>query len=107
MKSAIVLACAALALSGCMAPAEQDRRARDVVEAMGFRDITMTGYVGWSACGDDTYCRGFEADSPAGARVSGVVGSDDYKGWTVRITGVAKASYVGSAITAPIPSAPQ
>lgn len=92
MKTTILIAGAALALAGCMSRDEQDRRAKDVIEANGFTNVEMTG-VEFYACGEDTYCRGFVADAPNGSRVTGAAGSDNAKGWTVRITGVAKVAY--------------
>ena len=93
MNLKILAACAfALGIAACMSPDEADRRAKDVVEAAGYTNVVMTGGEWW-ACGEDTYCRGFMADAPNGSRVTGAAGSDNAKGWAVRVTGVAHSAF--------------
>jgi hypothetical protein len=100
MKIALVCCAAALILSGCLSAEEQDSRAKEVIEANGFRNIRMTGYD-WYACGeDDDYSRGFEADGANDTRVTGVAcAGAGGKGWTVRVTGVAHVLYAGRPAT--------
>lgn len=72
-------------LLSCASP----ERAQTTLEEQGFTRVRITGYA-WTGCGrgDDT-CTGFEALSPIGHRVRGVVGcgynTGCDKGCTVRI----------------------
>lgn len=65
-----------------------ERQADDVLRAEGYTRIKTTGGAGTAACGrDDNSATGFEATSPAGARVKGVVCCGlAFKACTVRVS---------------------
>ena len=76
----IVLA-ALLSIAAC----SDEQTARRVLEEQGFTEVRTTGWS-WFGCGkDDTFSTGFEAKSPRGSSVSGVVCSGWFKGATVRL----------------------
>jgi hypothetical protein len=64
-----------------------EQRTTKVLSDQGYSNIQTTGHS-WSGCSeDDSYCTGFNALSPAGKPVSGVVGcgrSGCDKGCTIR-----------------------
>lgn len=74
------IAAAVLLLAGCT----QSSRAREALEAQGFRDVQITGYRWFGCSKDDTFHTGFTAKAPTGKQVGGVVCSDFFKGATIR-----------------------
>jgi len=69
-------------LSGCT----NSDKTRQVLEASGYTDITITGYEFITCSKDDTSCTGFEAKSPSGRWVKGAVGCGlVFKGCTIRL----------------------
>ncbi|RJT47192.1 hypothetical protein D6C13_02185 [Rahnella woolbedingensis] len=74
----IALICVALA--GCTDP----ERAEKVLADNGFTNIHIGGYS-WAGCSNgDNYATEFDATSPAGKQVNGVVCSAWLKGSTIR-----------------------
>lgn len=70
----------ALLLGACT----NEHDSRHALEAQGFTEIELTGYV-WAACGeDDVFSTGFTAVNPAGRPVDGVVCCGALKSCTVR-----------------------
>lgn len=58
--------------------------AHQVLESNGYKNIQMNGYA-WFGCDEkDTFADSFEATSPNGTRVKGVVCSGVFKGSTIR-----------------------
>lgn len=47
--------------------------AKSVLAKQGYTNVTITGWRFFSGSNDDWYATGFEATSPGGQRVSGVV----------------------------------
>lgn len=85
MKRLAVIACL-LSLASCLSAEQADSRARDRIEASGFRDVVMTGEAPVGCIEGDEYRLGFTATRPDGLRVSGVVcGSTFGEPWTVRV----------------------
>lgn len=84
MKKFIIalLAVVMLALAGCSSSEEATR----VLTKQGYTDIKTTGYSFFGCDKNDTFCTGFKAIAPNGAKVEGVVGSGWFKGATVCIT---------------------
>jgi hypothetical protein len=77
----VVLIAAAIFLGACSdAPS-----ARRALQQQGYTNITTTGYALFGCGKDDSYSTGFEATTPAGYRVSGVVCSSWSKGSTIRV----------------------
>lgn len=73
---------ALVSLCGCTRP----DNAREVLEAQGYTDITITGYKFFGCASKEDFFRtGFVATSPNGTRVEGVVCEGLLKGATVRI----------------------
>lgn len=65
-----------------------EKKARAVLEEEGYRHIEMTGWDPTRCASDDDTCDGFEAVSPNGAHVQGVVGCGYWgcsKACTVRL----------------------
>ena len=56
---------------------------RTLVDA-GYTDIEITGYRWLGGSDSDTFRTGFKATSPTGKRVSGIVCSGWFKGYTIR-----------------------
>ncbi len=56
---------------------------RRVLEQNGYKNVTITGYRFFNGT-KDTFVTGFEATSPSGNRVSGVVSNGFLKGATIR-----------------------
>lgn len=57
---------------------------RKVLEVNGYRNIEVKGWAFFGCSKDDTFTTQFEAISPSGKHVSGVVCSDWFKGATIR-----------------------
>jgi len=80
MKKLIGLVIVCLALSGCTDP----ERAGKVLSDNGFTNIHIGGYS-WAGCSKgDYYATEFDAISPSGKQVNGVVCSAWMKGSTIR-----------------------
>lgn len=80
MKQILFIALLAAGLGGCYSNSDT----RKAVEAMGFTDVETHGHS-FTGCGeDDTFATKFDAVSPTGEHVSGVVCSGWLKGATVR-----------------------
>lgn len=62
---------------------DQDGAVRVLTE-QGYKDVRTTGYEFFSCGKGDNFVTGFEATSPAGVRVTGVVCSGWIKGSTIR-----------------------
>ena len=80
MKKLGLLLAAALMLSACTSPEE----ATKTLSSQGFKNIETKGYSVFGCSQDDTFHTEFEATSPTGDKVSGVVCSGILKGATVR-----------------------
>lgn len=74
-----VLAITAL-LSGCT----NTSKAEEVLMKNGYTNIKMTGYSFFGCSDSDSFSDGFEAKSPNGSNVVGVVCSGMFKGATIR-----------------------
>lgn len=62
----------------------QPDKAVKVLEDQGYSNIETTGWRPFAKGQDDWWSTGFEADSPAGKRVSGTVSGGVWKGSTIR-----------------------
>lgn len=84
MRSAVVAAATVVAMalgSGCEVDAVTAER---VLEAQGFSDVHLTGWV-WFGCGEgDDYTSGFRAKNARGQPVEGYVCCGVMKACTVR-----------------------
>lgn len=85
MKRTIIIAAAALvlsgALSGCTAPAQS----REVLLDAGYTDVEVGGYDWFGCSEDDTLRTKFKATGPSGRKVEGVVCAGlFFKGATIR-----------------------
>lgn len=80
MKTKILLL-SILLLAGCTQP----DKARELLDANGYKDIEITGY-NWLSCSkDDTFHTGFKATGPTGKKVEGTVCAGWlFKGATIR-----------------------
>ncbi len=76
----IALIAALVALAGCT----DEPKARRALESNGYTDIKITGYDPFGCDTHDTFATGFQARSPNGQFVEGVVCSDWMKGATIR-----------------------
>jgi hypothetical protein len=80
MKQVLFVAIAVAGLVGCYSNSD----ARKALEAQGFTQIETHGHS-FTGCGDDdTFATKFDAVSPSGQAVSGVVCSGVFKRATVR-----------------------
>jgi hypothetical protein len=80
MKRLAILA-SALALSACTDP----DGARKVLEAQGYKNISITGYRYFGCGEDDVFRTGFTAMGPAQHQITGIVCRGHFKGSTVRL----------------------
>lgn len=70
-----------LLLSGCT----RSEKARELLDANGYRDIEITGYNFFSCSEDDVFHTGFRATGPTGKTVEGTVCAGwFFKGATIR-----------------------
>lgn len=76
----LTLIFAIVALVGC----SSENEARRVLAGQGYTNINTTGYAFFGCDEKDEFHTGFEATSPSGSRVEGVVCSGFLKGATVR-----------------------
>lgn len=67
-------------LAGCV----DSDTASNVLSANGFKDIVITGYDAFGCSDEDSFRTAFQATSPSGQRVTGVVCSGYMKGSTIR-----------------------
>ena len=72
----------AVLIGGCT----NAEKATQVLQAQGYREVTITGYK-WLGCAkDDAYHTGFRAKAPSGQRVDGTVCAGLWvKGSTIRL----------------------
>lgn len=75
-----IFAFAIVVLAGC----SSENEARRVLAGQGYTNINTTGYAFFGCDEKDDFHTGFEAISPNGSRVEGVVCSGFLKGATVR-----------------------
>lgn len=76
----LVLIAALIALAACTdAP-----KAQRVLESAGYTEIKITGYDAFACDKNDNFSTGFQARSPNGQFVTGVVCSGWLKGATIR-----------------------
>lgn len=81
MKALLVSVLALVCLTACT---DQDG-ATKALEAAGYRNIHITGYVYFGCGEDDSYHTGFEAIGQNGRPVAGVVCAGVMKGSTIRV----------------------
>jgi hypothetical protein len=72
----------ALLLAGC-----GEQGAVSAIEANGFTNVKLTGFVWWGCGQDDSflYNTNFEANGVNGKHIHGFACGGMFKGWTVRI----------------------
>jgi len=58
-------------------------RSTETLQNQGYTNVKITGYR-FFGCGDESFHDGFEATSPSGVKVTGVVCSGWFKGSTIR-----------------------
>ena len=82
MKLKFILGAAALlAMTACTRP----ETSQEILEAHGYTDVDIGGYAVFGCSEDDTFRTQFEATSPSGQHVTGVVCDGVFKGATIRI----------------------
>ncbi len=87
-RSTLMIALAAVALSGCTVSPQDSQ---DALGAYGFHDAKLGGISPFGCDSkSDGWSRTFIATGPTGARVEGVICKGLLKGSTVRITGRAQ-----------------
>jgi len=72
-----------LAASGFLSR-DPSGKAKELLEKQGYENVRMTGYKAFACGKDDMTSRGFDATSPNGSQVEGVVCCGLFKGCTVR-----------------------
>lgn len=77
----VLLATAIFLAAGCT----DGPGATQALQSSGFRDVAVTGYRYFGCGEEDVFRTGFEATGQSGRRVSGVVCSGFFKGYTVRL----------------------
>lgn len=75
---------AILIAAACVAACSSSDDATRALNAAGFTDITTHGYAVFGCSDSDDFATKFEATSPSGKRVTGVVCSGVFKGATIR-----------------------
>lgn len=86
MKKFLIIACVAMALSGCMKEEDQQRVAAEALWDAGYSKVVLGKSSSYRCGEDDTYGREFVATGPAGRpNVTGVVCFDSYKATTIRL----------------------
>lgn len=91
VKRIFLIGAALVFFTGCTATGlSPEDEAKQVVEMQGFTDVKITGYDFFACAKSDTFRTGFEATSPTGKRIKGVVCSEALKGATMRVTGFVK-----------------
>lgn len=82
MKKFLIVALAAIALSGCGVNEVKGKRA---LESQGYTNVKIEGFS-FFGCGEkDTFRSAFSATGTNGAKVTGVLCSGMFKGITVRM----------------------